>query len=130
MFGRQLRVLRKKRGLTIEELGQEAGLGYKHVADLERAVKTPSFEAVERLSEALQVPVHELFVPARSDGDRLKEDGSLRDTVDVIEQHGSPKLKHSVNRLLQEVVEILQSDRTTNVQSSGLKKVRHGRVAR
>lgn len=62
LFGRRLRLIRKSQGVTLERLGQAASIGYKHIADIERGEKTPSFDAIDKLAKALNVPVHDLFV--------------------------------------------------------------------
>lgn len=63
VFGGRVRALREARGLTQEELAKASGLGPKHIGVIERGEKTSSFEAVERLAKALEVPYHELFLP-------------------------------------------------------------------
>ena len=91
IFGRRLRVLRKSRQWTLEELGQKAELGYKHVADIERGIKAPSFEAIDRLATALDVKPYELFLPSPlPDSD---PDMRLGDLVREIERFGSASLK-------------------------------------
>lgn len=107
-FGKRLRTLRKSRGLTIEELGQAVGLGYKHVADLERAVKTPSFEAIERLAEALGAAPHELFQPDEPEDRRVNAEESLRQAIEIIQSQGSLELKLFLSRVLQEAVHLIQ----------------------
>src|SRR4051812_29961989 len=62
-FGRRLRALRKSRRMTLEQLGHAARIGFKHVSEIERGVKTPSFDALERLARALRVHPYELFLP-------------------------------------------------------------------
>ena len=90
-FGRRLRNKKKKKGLTLEQLGRGAGLGYKHIAEVERGVKLPSFEAIEKLAEALKVEPYELFLPERlPTGDANR---SLRLLIQEIDRHGSAELK-------------------------------------
>ena len=67
-FGRRLRTIRKSRGLTLEELGQSAKLGFKHISEVERGQKAPSFEAIDKLCRALKVAPYELFLPDTLDG--------------------------------------------------------------
>ena len=63
-FGKRLRVLRELRGLTLETLGGmcKPAMGYQAVARLERGERTPSWETVLRLCEALGVSAEE-FMP-------------------------------------------------------------------
>lgn len=63
LFGRRVRLLRDAAGLTQQELGAAAGVDFKHVGSIERGEKTASFEAVEKLANALGVSYYELFLP-------------------------------------------------------------------
>lgn len=65
LFGRQVRVTRRARGLTQEQLGRAAKLDYKHIGSIERGEKTPSFDAIERIAKALGVEYYQLFLPDR-----------------------------------------------------------------
>jgi transcriptional regulator with XRE-family HTH domain len=98
IFGKRLRVLRKQRGWTIEELGHKAEMGYKHVADMERGVKAASFDAVDRLANALSIEPFELFLPtADSVGD---PNINLRKIVEELDKHGSPAMKRFLSDVL------------------------------
>lgn len=66
-LGARLRALRQDRDLTLDALAEMAGLDKGYLSRLERGLKTPSIATVLRLSEALEVPVAELF------GERLAE---------------------------------------------------------
>jgi transcriptional regulator with XRE-family HTH domain len=55
IFGGRVRWLRKSKGMTLEALASAAKVGYKHVAEIERGVKVPSFEMIERLAAALDL---------------------------------------------------------------------------
>jgi transcriptional regulator with XRE-family HTH domain len=65
--GARLRNLRQGRDMTLEALAEAAGLDKGYLSRLERGMKNPSIATVLRLSEALDVPVAELF------GERLAE---------------------------------------------------------
>jgi transcriptional regulator with XRE-family HTH domain len=85
IFGRRLRVLRKARGLTQEQLGRAAGIDYKHIGGIERGEHSPSFDAVEKIVNVLKVEYHLLFTPERSVSGQLEDNlyGLLRDVDDV-----------------------------------------------
>jgi transcriptional regulator with XRE-family HTH domain len=97
-FGQRLRTLRKAKGLTLEQLGQAAALGYKHIAEVERGVKLPSFEAIEKLAEALTVQPYELFLPETLPAGL--SDRNLRLLVAEIDRHGTPELKEFLVEVL------------------------------
>jgi len=65
VFGRRVRALRLAKKLTQEQLGHAAGIDYKHLSAIERGAKTPSFEAIGKLAEALGVEYWQLFLPDR-----------------------------------------------------------------
>lgn len=53
VFGRRLREMRLKRGMTQEALAQAAGTAGPYVSDMERGLKVPSLTTVLRLALAL-----------------------------------------------------------------------------
>ena len=65
IFGKRVRALRLEKNLTQEQLGQTAGIDYKHLSAIERGAKTPSFDAIGKLARALGVEHWELFLPDR-----------------------------------------------------------------
>lgn len=60
-FGRRLKKLRQGRGMTQEQLAEAAGISVDFLSLLERGVNAPSFDTLEALAAALEVPVRELF---------------------------------------------------------------------
>jgi transcriptional regulator with XRE-family HTH domain len=97
-FGRRLRLIRKANELTLEQLGEAAGIGFKHVAAIERGDKTASFDAIDRLAKALNVQPYELFLPHDVGDARLHQ--SFKQLVRQLEEHGSPPLKQLLLILL------------------------------
>lgn len=89
-FGRRLRLLRKSRGLTLEQLGRAASVGYKHIAEIERGQKVPSFDAIDKLAAALKVATYEFFLPYINDTSSL--DQSLQRLTREMNR-GSPGIK-------------------------------------
>jgi transcriptional regulator with XRE-family HTH domain len=83
LFGRRLRSLREQRGLTQEQLGEQADVSFKHLGAIERGSENPTIELVGKLATALNVQARDLFefehektTPAelrRSLNDLLKE---------------------------------------------------------
>ena len=60
-FSQKLRDLRKKRGITQEQLAEAALISVDFLSLVERGINAPSFETLEKLACALDVPVKELF---------------------------------------------------------------------
>jgi transcriptional regulator with XRE-family HTH domain len=54
-LGEAIRQLRTERGLSQEELADQAEMHVTHVGDLERGVRNPSYTTLVRLSRALGV---------------------------------------------------------------------------
>ncbi len=55
VFAQNLRGLRKQRGLSQEDLADEAGIDRTYVSSLERGVYNATIPMIERLAKALDV---------------------------------------------------------------------------
>lgn len=60
VFGERLRQVRKRRGLTQEDLASRAGLAGPYISDMERGLKVPSLTTILHLAMALECKVTEL----------------------------------------------------------------------
>ncbi len=61
-FCRRLRKIRLERGLTQEQVASKAHMGEKHYQKLELGMeKNPELETLNKLAEALEVPVYALL---------------------------------------------------------------------
>ncbi|MGA0540702.1 helix-turn-helix domain-containing protein [Neotabrizicola sp. VNH66] len=60
-MGLRIRYLRKKRGITGEQLGEMVGVSKGYISELETGKKTPGAGLVLRLADALKVEVFELY---------------------------------------------------------------------
>jgi len=61
LLGQRIRELRKKKGLTQEELGEKSGISYKYLGSIERGLENPSFRHLSRLAKSLGVELDEIF---------------------------------------------------------------------
>jgi len=59
-FGRSIRMLRKQRGLSQEDLAEAAGMSRNYISDIERGVRNPGLLALIALAKALKVSLREL----------------------------------------------------------------------
>jgi transcriptional regulator with XRE-family HTH domain len=59
-FGRRVRELRTKRGLSQEQLAARADLHWTYVSSIERGRRDPGLRTVARLATALGVPLSDL----------------------------------------------------------------------
>jgi CheY-like chemotaxis protein len=63
-FGAAVRFLRKGQGLSQETLAGRAGLHRTYVADVERGARNLSLASIEKLAQALGIPLPALFAQA------------------------------------------------------------------
>lgn len=61
VLGERIRERRKALGLTQEQLAEQAGMSVNFLARMEMAGRTPSFDTLVRLSDALKVEVSDLL---------------------------------------------------------------------
>lgn len=60
-FGDRLRLIRKQRNISQEELAFRAKLHRTYVSDVERGSRNISLENIEKLAQALDIKITELF---------------------------------------------------------------------
>lgn len=65
VLGRQVRVLRRRQGLTVQALSDESGVSFGLISQLERGLGNPSFSALHRLADTLSVPLATLLSGAQ-----------------------------------------------------------------
>lgn len=61
-FGRRVRRLRHRLGLSQETLAEAAKLSPVSISNIERGLHAPSFRRLQDLAVALKVELHELFM--------------------------------------------------------------------
>jgi transcriptional regulator with XRE-family HTH domain len=67
LLGMAIKTRRSALGISQEELAHRAGLHRTYVSDLERGARNPSIESIEKLAQALQISISELFEKTPSD---------------------------------------------------------------
>ena len=60
-LGKNLRRLRQAKGLGQEKFALEHGIDRIYVSGIERGTRNPTIVIVQRLADALEVPISELF---------------------------------------------------------------------
>jgi len=68
-YGKALRIARAVSGLQQQELARRAGLNASHISLIEKGLRNPSVEAIEKLSEALGIPESLFTLLAAESGD-------------------------------------------------------------
>ena len=59
-LAKRVRELRLDAGLSQEKLGEMTGLDRTYISGIERAVRNPSFQTLEKVAKALKVRISEL----------------------------------------------------------------------
>lgn len=60
--GKRIRIIRKARKLTQEQVGETAKLHYKYIGEVERGEVNPSIETLSAVANALNINITQLFV--------------------------------------------------------------------
>ncbi|MCR9146605.1 MAG: XRE family transcriptional regulator [Rhodobacteraceae bacterium] len=66
-LGERVRELRKSRGWTLEQAAKQAGLARSTLSKIENGQMSPTYEALKKLAEGLQISVPQLFTPPQQD---------------------------------------------------------------
>ncbi len=62
-LGARVRELRKARNWTLEQAAREAGLARSTLSKIENSQMSPTYDALRKLAEGLQISVPQLFTP-------------------------------------------------------------------
>ena len=60
-FGMTMKIFRKERGLTQEDLYGLTGISVSHISNIENAKTNPSLEMLLTFADAFHVPISDLF---------------------------------------------------------------------
>lgn len=83
-LGVAIKTERSALGLSQEQLAERAGLHRTYVSDVERGTRNPSIAIVERLADALELPISVLF-------DRASHAVESRESVEVLLVEDDPR---------------------------------------
>jgi transcriptional regulator with XRE-family HTH domain len=61
VVGQRIREKRKERGLSQEELGEKAGFHFSYIGGVERAEKNITIVNLQKIANALEIEIYELF---------------------------------------------------------------------
>jgi len=62
LLGNKIRELRKSKNMSQEELAFKASISPAHLGQIERATKNPTLDTIKQIADALEVPLHSLFL--------------------------------------------------------------------
>lgn len=66
-LGMRVRELRKSRNWTLEQAANQAGLARSTLSKIENGQMSPTYDALKKLAEGLQISVPQLFTPPQRD---------------------------------------------------------------
>jgi len=85
-FAKNLRESRRKCGFTQAQLAEKAGISTHYIALIELAKNIPKVETIERLANALNIEIYELFIVPLSPAMELKKinEAIVADLEDIV----------------------------------------------
>ena len=89
-----IRALRKKKGLSQEKLADKADISRQMMNDIEGRRRWLTKRTLVKLSNALDVDVHELFIPSASESETSK------DIYEIITKKVVLRVKETVDKAL------------------------------
>jgi XRE family transcriptional regulator of biofilm formation len=82
MIGERIQMFRKRRGLSLTELSQRAGVAKSYLSSIERGLQqNPSIQFLEKIGEVLHVPVEEFVNSEHQDRPAGELDREWEDIV-------------------------------------------------
>jgi transcriptional regulator with XRE-family HTH domain len=96
MLGLRIRGLREARRQTQHELAASANVSLKHLGELERGRGNPSLSSLQRLAEALELPLIELLDTEMEE----KSDDMLREEITRRLQTVKPEILRVIHKAL------------------------------
>ena len=66
-LGARVRELRKARGWTLEQAAKQAGLARSTLSKIENGQMSPTYDALKKLAEGLEISIPQLFTPPATD---------------------------------------------------------------
>lgn len=109
----RIRTIRKRRGLTQNQLAEGISRSGDAVSQLERGISLPSFETLERLSLALDSPVRDFFDTERDGQISALRAERITILLDLARQMTDQELQTAV-----QVLEAMTTKRTRSARKS------------
>jgi transcriptional regulator with XRE-family HTH domain len=96
LTGERIRILRKERGWSQEELGEKADLHHTYVGAVERGEKNASIDTLDKIAEALGVEMIDLFTLARK-----------QESIDSLRSHVIEEVRESSPGTLKLIADLI-----------------------
>lgn len=102
LVGAKIRDIRKSKGLSQEQLGEEAGFHQTYIGGVERGSRNISLENLERIASTLGVEVHELFHYHHEFGDLHNKSRALKEAIDLLANREESEVRMAI-KILSEI---------------------------
>jgi transcriptional regulator with XRE-family HTH domain len=88
IFAKNLKENRRKRGFTQATLAEKVNVSTHHIGMIELSRNYPTLELVERIADALDIEIYELFLEPHSPNEELQQlrQDIRSDTEQLLEQ--------------------------------------------
>jgi transcriptional regulator with XRE-family HTH domain len=78
VIGKRVKILREQKNMSQDDIQQRTGLLRCHISRVENGHTVPSVDTLERLAQALQIPMYRLFTDAEQEKKRTYRPRGLR----------------------------------------------------
>jgi len=95
-----IRIIRKQKGLSQEELADRAGLHRTYIGSVERGERNIAIEAIQKIATALNCGISQLFISY--DFDRLDELQKLQKLFPFLRKYQELAAKHGIGDIFQD----------------------------
>jgi transcriptional regulator with XRE-family HTH domain len=73
IFAKNMKAYRRKSGLTQEKLAEKVDVSTHHIGMIELARNFPTLDLVERIADALNIEIYQLFIEPHSPNEELEQ---------------------------------------------------------
>ena len=91
VFGKNLKLYRKAKKLSQEELSEKVNISVKHLSSIERGLNFVSADLLEKLALSVEVPISRFFLTYHdvfNNEDKARYGDAMLETIDkIIEKH-------------------------------------------
>ncbi|CAN7310452.1 helix-turn-helix transcriptional regulator [Paenibacillus sp. LjRoot153] len=95
IVGARVRDIRKDRGLTQEQLAEVSGFHFTYVGAVERGEKNITLLNLEKMAEALNTDVQELFRYAGLDLGQTSKQRDLQEVLNLLMRQSNEEIKRA-----------------------------------
>ncbi len=102
--GEQIKRIRNQKGFSREALALESEISPSFLGHIERGLKSPTVTTLEKISKALNVPIYEFFIFAKTDC--VDETAKLIERISYTLRDSSPENILHIANIIDEILKI------------------------